>query len=229
MVKTKLIYIIGSIIIGFISIVGVFFGLTASGVISTEQARVVIATASAEKEYDGTALICQEWSIVDGALKEGHVANVVVTATATDAGEYQNHATVTITDHVGADVTEDYVLEIQLGKLTVHKRRMTIQSETAEKVYDGEPFEMGNVTVLDDKLVKGHVLHATKKETLADVGSYQNLFTATILDEKERDVTHNYDLTYGYGTLNIKARKIKAHDKKIFFIKTPPTCTVYST
>ena len=56
MTKTKLIYVIGSIILGFLSIIGVFFGLAAGGVISTEQARIVIASGSAEKEYDGTAL-----------------------------------------------------------------------------------------------------------------------------------------------------------------------------
>ena len=99
MTKTKLIYIIGSIIIGFLSVVGVFFALTAGGVISTEQARIVLATASAEKEYDGTALVCEDWSIVDGALKKGHVANVTVTGTATEVGVYENYFTVTISDH----------------------------------------------------------------------------------------------------------------------------------
>ena len=66
MVKTKWIYIIGSIIIGLVTVIGVFIALIASGVISTERYKLVLISASAQKEYDGTALVCEEWELAEG-------------------------------------------------------------------------------------------------------------------------------------------------------------------
>ena len=157
MAKTKWIYIIGSIIIGFVSIIGVFFGLVATGVISTTREKIVIATSSAEKVYDGTDLTCQEWSIVEGALKEGHEATVTATASIKEAGECANVFTVTITDHVGADVTEDYDIEKQTGTLTVTPLPIVVTTASAEKVYDGtalthDAWELSSQT----PLLEGH-------------------------------------------------------------------------
>lgn len=208
MVKTKMLYIIGSIIIGFISIIAIFFALSAGGVISTEEARLVIASASAEKEYDGTALICDEWSIVDGALKKGHVANVKVTGVANEVGEFENHISVTISDHVGANVTGDYKIELQAGTLTVRKRVVSIRSASAEKVYDGTPLSANEIRILDNRLLKGHTASHKIREEVVKAGTYDNTFVTTIRDENQVDVTHNYQIVYDYGVLEVKGRKI---------------------
>ena len=109
--KTKLIYIIGSLVIGIVGTLGVYFGLLAGGVIKVEQTTIVFASSSAEKVYDGTALVNDEWSIVSGKLKKGHRAKVSVSGTLTDVGSEPNHLTATIVDEGGTNVSAEYVIE----------------------------------------------------------------------------------------------------------------------
>ena len=205
MVKTKWIYIIGSIIIGFISVIGVFFGLAATGVISTEQAKIVIASSSAEKVYDGSALVSTEWSIVDGELKQGHVANVVVTSSLRDVGECENLFTVTINDHVGADVTDDYKIEMQAGTLKVNPRPITVITKSAEKVYDGLPLVRTDWELSQDTtIVEGQSLRVHVTGETVDTGVVTNTATVEVFTQDEKDVTSNYVINRVFGTLEVK-------------------------
>ena len=51
MEKKKLTYLLGSIIIGLVSVVGIFFALIALGVIGAAPVKLVLMSASGQKEY----------------------------------------------------------------------------------------------------------------------------------------------------------------------------------
>ena len=74
----KLIIIIGSALIGIITILAVIFSMIAMGAIQIEQTTLVFSSASAEIVYSGDTLTANEWEITSGELKEGHTAKVVV-------------------------------------------------------------------------------------------------------------------------------------------------------
>ena len=203
MVKTKWIYIIGSIIIGLVTVIGVFFALMATGVISTERYKLVLVSASAQKEYDGTALVCEEWELAEGALKDGHVLQVNMLGKAIDAGDYANNFTVTITDAVGADVTDDYEIESNFGTLHIAKKVVHVRTSSAEKTYDDQPLSSEGWELLpNSNVLKGHTLSVTTTSVANKIGVIYNEAIATVT-AGEKDVTFNYDIQYEYGTLTI--------------------------
>lgn len=202
--RSKFVYIIGSVIIGIISIIFIFAGLALSGVIDAGTTKLIFKSASADKIYDGQVLTCEDWSIVDGALKKGHTAKVVMLGEQTNAGVSENKFDITITDKNGADVTEDYKIVTEYGTLTVNPFPLTVQSGSAEKDYDGTPLTFGEYTVESFReLLEGHeilvnvtgsAVSRDAKNTIADV--------RVIADGV--DVTHNYDITVIEGELVIK-------------------------
>lgn len=205
---TKLAYIIGSVIIGLISVLGVYLTLVATGVLSLQQRKIIVASASVEKEYDGKPLTCSEWTLLDGELKEGHVLEVKVSGTGVDAGDYVNYLTVDVIDSVGANVTSDYVIETQPGTLTINKKVLLLSSGSAKKDYDGEVLTCDEITFSDDALVRGHVLKTQMTNQISDVGIYQNEFTAEVKTIEGIDVTKNYRISYDFGTIEIAPRII---------------------
>ena len=202
--RSKFVYIIGSVIIGIISIIFIFAGLALSGVIDAGTTKLILKSASADKIYDGQVLTCEDWSIVDGALKKGHTAKVVMLGEQTNAGVSENKFDITITDKNGADVTEDYKIVTEYGTLTVNPFPLTVQSGSAEKDYDGTPLTFGEYTIESFReLLEGHeilvnvtgsAVSRDAKNTIADV--------RVIADGV--DVTHNYDITAIEGDLVIK-------------------------
>ena len=112
-----LLYIVGSAIIGVVTLLIVLLSLIAAGVIDVTRTKLVFTSESQEFVYDGSAHTAGNWSLADGTLKDGHTAAVTVTASLTDVGETENALTATILDANGADVTESYNIEYQPGTL----------------------------------------------------------------------------------------------------------------
>ena len=65
----KLIIIIGSALIGLITMLAVIFTMIATGAIEVEQKTLVFSSASAEVIYSGDTLKSDEWEIISGELK----------------------------------------------------------------------------------------------------------------------------------------------------------------
>ena len=107
----KLIYIMGSAVIGIVSLLAVMLIMMSTGALDALPTKLVYRTPTADKVYDGTALVATEWELVSGSLKEGHTAHVQVSGTQTGVGVSDNYITVTVSDRHGADVTEYYRIE----------------------------------------------------------------------------------------------------------------------
>lgn len=91
------------------------------GVGITVDYRPVTLTAGSEtREYDGTPLTNGEVTVTFGELCEGDTLTAVTLGSITDVGSVENHVTgVKITNSVGDDVTENYVITTVSGRLTV--------------------------------------------------------------------------------------------------------------
>lgn len=202
--RSKFVYIIGSVIIGIISIIFIFAGLALSGVIDAGTTKLILKSASADKIYDGQVLTCEDWSIVDGALKKGHTAKVVMLGEQTNAGESENKFDITITDKNGADVTEDYKIVTEFGTLTVNPFPLTVQSGSAEKDYDGTPLTFNEYTVESFReLLEGHEILVNITGSAVSRDAKNKIADVRVLADGV-DVTHNYDITKIEGDLVIK-------------------------
>ena len=150
--KNKLITIICSIMIGVLFIIAVFVGLILGDVISIKQVRLEIMTGSAEAIYDSMPLTNHNWYITRGKLKEGHTIEVSFSGTQTNVGESQNIIEIRIKDELGADVTSDYNIVCDFGKLKVNPRSISIGlKDGATKISP----DMLTVLPEGDGLVKG--------------------------------------------------------------------------
>ncbi len=206
--RSKLIYAIGSVIIGIIAIVSVFVGLILSGAIDARSVALVFTSQSQEKMYDGTALVCEEWSLVSGELKEGHTASVTVTGSQTGVGTTSNALSARIFDANGADVTKDYEITCNAGSLTVTSRPITISSATLEVEYNGAPVAVGEPEIMAGELVAGDTAQFQMIGEIIDVGVSENLFATTIINELGADVTANYQITSFAGNVTVKGKPI---------------------
>ena len=124
--QSKLVYVIGSIVIGIITIIAVVAGLMLSGVIDASSHKLVFISKSEETVYTGQALVCNEYEIESGELKAGHTAEVVMTGSQTEVGESQNTYAVAIYDENGADVTVDYEITTHYGTLKVLPKPLSV-------------------------------------------------------------------------------------------------------
>ena len=80
---------------------------------------ITIVTHTAEKPYDGTPLVCEEW-LQKGELIFGHVLKVEVVGTQTEIGVSPNKVgKYSICDFYGKDVSKYYKVNVEEGDLIV--------------------------------------------------------------------------------------------------------------
>ncbi len=235
--KTKVIYIIGSVIIGVAALLIILFGLMAGGVLNARQSKLIISSATRAFVYDGREHTDASWEYLEDTgynVAEGHTVKVTVTGAITDAGSTTNRIDVTVTDKRGADVTADYEIVKYEGRLTVTKRKLTVVSDSAVKEYDGTPLTAESSSVTDGTPVPGHSVYAAYTAALTDAGSALNSFSATVKTALGKDVTANYDITKIEGVLTVNPRRItlqspdaeKIYDGKAFSAADYGQCEV---
>lgn len=192
------------------------------GTLTVTPRPVTVAAADASKIYDGTPLTAaactalDDESNPDDGLVEGHSLHAAAMGSQTEVGKSQNSVdtdTLRITDAEGADVTACYDVTTREGLLEVTPCRIRVGTATGEWVYDGRPHSDGTLTileVLDGGVFPAHhtlVCVTNPLPTLTDVGMVENILEAAVM-EGERSVTHNYEITYEYGTLTVTPRPI---------------------
>ncbi len=210
--KSKLIYIVGSVIIGITALLIILLGLVAGGVITVTETRIVISSASQEFVYDGKPHNNPGWKIEQGGLKKGHAAEVTVSGSLTNAGSTENKISAVIVDENGADVSDKYAIEYQTGTLTVRPRVISVTTSSASKEYDGTPLTANLASdhkITDGELVEGDEITAVNTSSIVDAGVTYNTFSRVYVhDAKGRDKTGNYEVICVPGTLEVKPRRI---------------------
>ena len=128
--------------------------------------------------------------------------------TATDAGTYDNVITGTykVMDPEGNDVTEQFAVATQNGKLEIAKRKVTLTSATDSKQYDGTPLTKKEVTVTGDGFATGEGATYNVTGSQTAVGSSKNTFSYKLNDNTKAE---NYEIKEEPGTLTVNDRAVK--------------------
>ena len=97
---------------------------------------LTITADSASREYDGTELTADTYT-VDGLVEGDTLQGVTVTGSQTDVGESANTVSGTVVImRDGVDVTDSYIInEFVNGKLTVTPAAVTVAADAVSKVY----------------------------------------------------------------------------------------------
>ena len=171
---------------------------------------VTVTAKSGEYLYDGneksiTGIVRRDFS-VDG--EEYYIEGLEATASATDAGEYPVRITgeAKVYDSQGNDVSEQFTVLTVDGLLTINPRYVVLTSADAEKMYDGNPLEMHEVTVSEDGFAQGEGAEYIFTGTRTLLGSTENTFTYALTAGTNAD---NYTIETVFGRLNILNREAK--------------------
>ena len=200
--------LIGSIVIGIVIMLMLYMGLIVTGVIDTRPSTLVVTIGSAQKEFDGTPLTCEEYTIQKGALKKGHTLDVTYGSSQTAVGTSENVATVKVRDALGVDVTNHYHLETRPGKLTVNRRSLVFKSGDTQKIYDGMPLTYEFWDLVAGSLPDGYSVNAVFMGAQAVPGTSKNTFLVDIVNENGASASRSFDVTYIYGTLEVTKRPL---------------------
>ena len=213
-------YLLGSLILCILAVAVLTIVLSVTGIMGSDaKISLVFSTESQSKTYDGEPLVNSNWKLVSGELKKGHTITATVNGSQTNAGFSNNTMSVKIIDENQADVTEDYRIEYQLGKLTVLQRDIKVASDSASKQYDGEPLTCKSYKIISGRLLTGHRLKVEFSMSRTDVGVTENIMDIRILDKTDADVTANYKVEALSGSLHISGYPLTiktASDEKVY-------------
>ena len=171
-----------------------------------EKTEITVTMKDAEKEYDGKPLDTSGFEITKGALKEGDkLALSSYSGSITGVGTGKISASFIVTNGE-KDVSENYVITVVPGTLTVRHRAIVLTADSAEKDFDGAALTKDSFTVTSGSLVSGHKLTATISGSQTEIGSSPNKIdpaSVKVMDGS-RDVTAQYSIRLADGTLTVR-------------------------
>ena len=180
----------------------------------TIEALITITAASAEKEYDGTALRNSNYTQI--GLPNGYfLKDVSVEGSQTDKGKSSNIVTgyrivryntegneVDVTSYFTNVKTVDGVLSV----IANNTASIVINAASQSKEYDGTPLENAGFTVEGDLDLNEHRVEATVEGSITKVGNVPNVITqySIIRNSDNKDVTDYFtSVTLNNGTLTV--------------------------
>lgn len=181
---------------------------------------VTLKANSDTQKYDGSAKTVSGYTIGEAESTDGDNPSCTFTASngeeytingmsvklaATDAGEYTANVigTPVIKDAGGNNVTEEFAITTESGKLVIEKRNVTLTSATDTKPYDGAALTNDEVSVGGDGWAEGEGAHYTFTGTQTLPGSSDNTFS---YDLNAGTLANNYSITQSFGKLTVTDR-----------------------
>ena len=219
------------------------------GTLEVVKRRITVTTESDSKIYDGKELTNSNYSLLDN---EGNDADklyelfgievaVNVTGTITNFGTAENTAELSIIgDTFNLDNLE---IEYDFGVLQITKRKITVTTESASKVYDGTALTNTNYTLVDSegndetKLYElfGINIDVNVTGTITDPGTTANTVEISILDADLNSLEIEYEignltvLPAGVKPLKVMVSSVtktydgKSLEKELYFMITDDT------
>ncbi len=99
----------------------------------------------------------------------------------------------------------NYAAVTNSATVTIAKRRVTLTSGSANKVYDGAPVQNSDVNIAGDGFVSGEGATYNVTGSQTDVGTSENSFTYTLDDGTKAG---NYEISTVNGTLTVTAADV---------------------
>lgn len=188
------------------------------GKLTINKCPILITAKDFTTVYNGKSPVIEDYTILRldsneeyvNGLPTGHKIDSYVTCgSGVDAGVYEQFSMdeAKIVDAKGKDVTSNYDISYEDGKLEITPRKVTLTSETASKVYDGTALTKPNVKVTGDGFVDGEGVTYNVTGTITNVGETKNTFTYT-LDEGTKATNYNIIKTEGKLTITPVTDKV---------------------
>lgn len=193
----------GAFVIGAALVLVIFLIMTGAQLIHPRQSQLILTTADQIQTYDGTPKTGDAPQISFGQLHDGHRLEVLRIPEYTQVGEYPNAPEYRIVDENGVDITAEYEIRENFGKLQIDPKKITISTPKKSKVYDGTPLNPDPIQLTGGTLVHGHQLSVEGSNSLTLPGTEPIRPIYRILTEDGTDVTAQYAVTEDVGTLTV--------------------------
>ena len=156
--------------------------------------KITVKANSNVIKYDGSpktveGLETTSFSIDDNTYT---VSGLSASASGTDAGTYPSNVigTPVVKDANNNDVTSQFAVGTENGQLSIEKRKVTLESASAEQKYNGKPLTKNaqtDITVTDDGFADGEgaTYNITGSQTI--VGKSKNTFTYSLNEGTKAD------------------------------------------
>lgn len=199
----KSLLIFGLLTLIIVAALGTFVVLSVIGSIKSEPIELEFTVEDAEQEYNGEALKATSYYLSAGRLVEGHTFEVTVKGEQIDVGEGDSTLEVKLFNENGYDVSDEYSVKVNGGKLKVTKCGISIKLKDKDVIYGGETFGItdSDYDVTGGNLPKGHRVSLNIKDEWAqNTSGWKNgakALTAKdvdiiIFDSNGRNVSENY-------------------------------------
>ena len=181
-----------------------------NGKIKITNTQIIVNLYKITKYYDRTPLSYDEDDYWVEGLPSGYKLELKLSGSITEVGTFDieklYELPVKVTDENGNDVTANYYVKFVGEGLTVMPNKITVVTNSAEKVYDGKALSSPIAWVGLGKLVDGHKIKVIENSevSIEEKGEVENRLGVIIVDENGVDVTENYEITYRYGKLTVK-------------------------
>ena len=182
-----------------------------TGTITVNKRPLIITTGSLNVVYDGKTYSSKEYTIdPTTSLLPGHILVAGDILTLTNAGTIENTRSFKVLDEkTGTNVTRLYSVIVNVGEININRRPATITTGSSSWLYDGE--EHAYTRVQSEGLLQNHFVYTYRVNyaSIINAGKIENVIEPEIIDRFSGDsVIDNYDITYNYGTLEVRKRKI---------------------
>lgn len=107
---------------------------------------------------------------------------------------------------------DNYERQLISGKIEIKPFELHVQTNSAEKYYDGQPLSSDGFATAPDLANDKHKIGIGGDGVLpeiTDAGAKENAYSVAVLDGNGDDCTANYAITYTYGTLTVKKLPVK--------------------
>ena len=180
-----------------------------SGTLTVETRPLIVETGSATLTYNGSEQTHPQFTVDPTTpLVSGHQLTVDTAPSLRDCGTTPNTLTFSVTGRMKETFTDNYSIFVNPGTLTVTPREITVYTDSAELIYNGQP--QSKPTAQADLPEGESLLVVMNYAQLRDVGSVENTMTV-LVNRGATNVTDNYVITYEYGTLTIIPRPVAVY------------------
>ncbi len=182
-----------------------------NGTVTITKRDITIESDSLNGTYNGKAQGVESYTLTLSDVCDGHNLDVIFKATVTECQDeaIDNEFDVIIRDENGEKVTDNYAVNKIYGTLKLNPLPIAIITGSAYKVYDGTPLYECSFEYEDGsaQIVSGHRVEYINATEQTDADTVDNVFEIEIYSGEENK-SHNYDVSYEYGELDVARRPI---------------------
>ncbi len=197
---------------------------------------IEVTTSSREFEYDDLLHGDSTYLVTDGSIVENEYLSLVtgsyqyvIRGMNNEVLSYSNNvSSYSFIDQYSNDVSENYIINFVSGEITIAPRKITLQSEYLEVMYDGLNHLPTSIKVIEGSLVLGQTISSfeLQEKSFIDVkyisnsvSSYTTNIKSVVIEDEEKDLTSNYEITFAQGYVKILPREItlKVKDEELVY------------